>query len=117
MVSMTRDGKFGVEGEMWISRRARGVRGWMGRTQYLLHDTGLALREGDVATRLILDELDLDLAALTAGLVIVVVVVLGAHATALGAAVVRAVAGLLQVIMTRREFLLADRSHIGHDSS
>ena len=84
------------------------------RWQYLLHNTSLALGEGDVATRLILDKLDLNLAALTARLVVVIIIVLGAHATALGAAVVRAVAGLLQVIVTRREFLLADGSHIGH---
>ena len=43
----------------------------------LLHDTGLALREGDVATRLVSDELDLDLAALATWLVIVVVLVIG----------------------------------------
>lgn len=87
----------------------------MGRTQYLLHNTGLALGKSDVATRLVLNEFDLNLTALTAGLIIIIVVVLGAHATALSTAVVRASAGLLQVIVTRRELLLADRSHIGHD--
>lgn len=81
---------------------------------YLLHDTSLALGEGDVTTRLILDKLDLDLAALTTRLVIVVVVVLSAHAAALGTAGVSAVAGLLQVIVVWRELLLTDRGHIGH---
>jgi len=81
---------------------------------YLLHDTSLPLRESDVATRLILNKLDLNLAALTARLVIIVVVVLGAHAAALGATGVSAVAGLLQVIMVWGEFLLADGSHVGH---
>lgn len=46
-----------------------------GQDAYLFHDTGFALGESDVATRLILDKLDLDLAALAAGLVVVVVVV------------------------------------------
>jgi hypothetical protein len=58
-----------------------------GTSTYLLHDAGLALGEGDVATRLILDELDLDLSALAAGLVIIIVVVVGSLALAFGAAV------------------------------
>jgi hypothetical protein len=81
---------------------------------HLLHDTGLPLGEGDVATRLVLDELDLDLAALTAGLVVIIIIVLGAHATALGAAGVSAVARLLQVIVAGGELLVSDRRHIGH---
>lgn len=81
---------------------------------YLLHDTGLSLGEGDVATRLILDELDFDLAALTARLVVIIIVVLGAHAVALGAAGV-AVARLLQVIVLARGELVIDGSHVGHD--
>lgn len=44
---------------------------------HLLHDTGLPLGEGNVATRLVRDELDLNLAALTAWLVIIIVVVVG----------------------------------------
>lgn len=81
---------------------------------YLLHNTSLPLGKGDVTTRLILDELNLDLAALTARLVIVVVVVLGANAAALGTAGVSAVARLLQVVVVRRELLLTNRRHIGH---
>jgi len=41
----------------------------------LLHDTGLPLGECDMATRLVSDELDLDLSSLTSGLIIIVVVV------------------------------------------
>ena len=44
---------------------------------YLLHDTSLALGEGDVTTRLVLDELDFDLPALATWLVVVVVIVVG----------------------------------------
>lgn len=40
-------------------------------TTDLLHDAGLSLGEGDVTTRLVLDELDLDLSSLAAGLVLV----------------------------------------------
>ena len=82
---------------------------------YLLHDTSLPLGEGDVATRLILDKLDLDLAALTAGLVVIIIIVLGAHAVALGATGVGAVTRLLQVIVLARGELLVDGSHVGHD--
>jgi len=81
---------------------------------HLLHDTGLPLGEGDVATRLVLDELDLDLAALTARLVVVIIVVLGAHATALGAASLSAVARLVQVIVAGGELVVSDSRHVGH---
>ena len=47
----------------------------------LFHDTGLALGEGDVATRLVGDELDLDLPALATRLIIIVVVVVGGRGT------------------------------------
>lgn len=43
----------------------------------LLHNTGLALREGDMATRLIRDELDLNLSSLATRLIIIIVVVVG----------------------------------------
>lgn len=42
---------------------------------YLLHDACLALREGDVSTRLVADELDLDLATLAVALLVIIVVV------------------------------------------
>jgi ABC-type uncharacterized transport system ATPase component len=66
-----------------------------------------------VATRFILDELDLNLATLTTRLVIIIVVVLGTNATALGTAGISTVAGLLQVIVTRGK-LVVDGSHVGH---
>ena len=53
------------------------------RRTHLLHDAGLPLGEGDVTTRLVLDELDLNLATLAAGLVVVIVVVVGGGAGAL----------------------------------
>ena len=86
-------------------------------TTYLLHNTSLPLGESDMATRLILYKLDLNLAALTTGLIIIVIVILGAHAAALGAAGVSAVAGLLQLIVTGRKLLVRDSSHVGHDGS
>lgn len=86
-----------------------------GGSTYLLHDTSLPLGEGDVATRLILNKLDLNLAALTAGLVVIIIVVLGAHAVALGATGIGAVASLLQLIMLTGGEFLVDGSHVGHD--
>jgi hypothetical protein len=69
---------------------------------HLLHDTGLALGEGNVSTRLVLDELDLNLPALAAGLVVVVVVVVGGRARALGAAVCIAdIEGAVAVVVDR----------------
>lgn len=69
---------------------------------YLLHDSGLALGKGDVPTRLVLDELDLNLPALAAGLVVVVVVVVGSRARTLGAAVAVADAqGAIAVVVDR----------------
>lgn len=44
---------------------------------YLLHDARLALGEGDVPTRLVLNELDIDLPSLAAWFVVVIVVVVG----------------------------------------
>lgn len=48
----------------------------LGRTN-LFHDTGLALGESDVSARFVADELDLNLAAFTAALLIVVIIVVG----------------------------------------
>ena len=71
-----------------------------GRT-YLLHDTGLALREGDVATRLVLDELDLYLASLAARLVVIVIIVVGgsAGASSLDTATLDAAIAILKVVV------------------
>lgn len=51
-----------------------------------LHDTGLSLREGNVATRLIADELNLNLTSLASSLLILILVVVGAAALTLDAA-------------------------------
>ena len=84
----------------------RGVRGRkqsvVGLTN-LLHDTSLSLGEGDVTTRLVLDELNLDLSTLTAALLIIVVVVVSTShrgSGSLGASRVGAVAS--EVITWRR---------------
>ena len=71
-----------------------------GRTN-LLHDTGLPLGEGDVSTRLVLDELDLDLASLAARLVVIVIVVVGsgAGARSLGTAALDGAIAVLQVVV------------------
>lgn len=63
-----------------------------------------------MTTRLILNELDLDLATLTARLVIIIVLVVGAHTVALGAPAV--ITG--KVIMTRRQ-LFIDSRHDGKE--
>ena len=43
----------------------------------LLHNTGLALGECNVPTRFVADELNLNLAAFTAALLVVVVIIVG----------------------------------------
>lgn len=72
-----------------------------------------------MATGLVLDEFNLDLSALATGLVLIVLVVLGGHAIALGDVVVGgAVAssrGLLEILVGgRRGILLTDGRDIGH---
>lgn len=75
-----------------MTRRATVDRGEETRREirsgtYLLHDTGLALGECDVATRLVADELDFDLAPLATALLVVIIVVVGrARARTLDAA-------------------------------
>ena len=69
-----------------------------------------------MATRLILNELDLNLSALATLLLLVLFIV--THAT-LGSAVIRSAVtgrGLLQLILGRRRVLLTDGSDVGHDS-
>jgi hypothetical protein len=85
---------------------------------YLLHDAGLALGKGDVATRLVLDELDLDLPALAARLVVVIVVVVGGRARALGAAIgiggVEGAVAVAVVVELRRRVLVVFGDLAGH---
>lgn len=66
----------------------------------LLHDTSLALGEGDVSTRLVLDELDLNLATLATRLVIIVVVVVGSAGTrALDASALERAIAILKIVL------------------
>lgn len=46
---------------------------------HLLHDTSFSLREGNVATRLVLDEFDLNLSAFSSALLIVVIIIIARH--------------------------------------
>lgn len=91
-----------------------------GNQTYLLHDTSLALGEGDMTTRLVADELDLDLAALTATLLVIVVIVVGrARAGALNAAglanvVVVAVADSMRVVELGGRGLFVLIGDVGH---
>jgi hypothetical protein len=76
-----------------------------GHVTYLLHDAGLPLAECDMSTRLVLDELDLNLSSFTAGLVIVVVVIVcGRRTRTLGATAFTksTVAVADRVVVTRR---------------
>lgn len=79
---------------------------------HLLHDTSLSLGERNVPTRLILNKLDLDLATLTAGLVIIVIFIVGAQTIALGTTTISAVAG--EVIVTRRKLFVDNCRHLGN---
>ena len=67
-------------------------------TTYLFHDAGLALRKGNMSTRLVLDELDFNLSALAARLVRVVIAVILGLAGALNAAVRIALEGAIVAI-------------------
>lgn len=55
-------------------RERKGRRGGK-KTNHLLHDTSFSLREGNVPSRLVLNELDLNLATLTAGLRVFIVII------------------------------------------
>ena len=70
----------GDDGQFWGTLSGRTPQ------HYLLHDTGLPLGEGNVTTRLVLDELDLDLPALATWFVVIVIVIVGrSRDAALGA--------------------------------
>ena len=100
--------------------RASGSRAEENMTN-LLHDAGLALGEGDVAARLVADELELDLAALAAALLVVVIVVVGgARAGALDAATLTdggvAIADGMRVVELGGRGLVVLISDVGHFS-
>ena len=75
---------------------------WFVTASYLLHDTSFSLGEGDVSTRLVLDELDLDLPAFSDSFLIVIVVIVTCHGSSwsLGASGVNSIAG--QIVAGRR---------------
>ena len=111
------DGMCGVSHATRVNRDCFGAkllrRGLMGSarlgtaTTYLLHDTSLPLREGDVPTRLVLDELDLNLPALAPGLLVIVVVVIGGGTRAFGAPV--GIAGTQSAIVAIANSVVVDR--------
>lgn len=80
----------------------------MTRHSHLLHDTRLPLREGDVSTRLVLNELDLDLTALTARLVVVVIIVVGGIGGTLALDAARLVAVLELLLLVVAGGVLVD---------
>lgn len=85
----------------------------------LLHDASLAFGEGDVAARLVTNELDLDLAALATALLVVIIVVVGrARAGALDTAgladIVVAVADGMRVLKFGGRRLVVLISDVGH---
>ena len=79
---------------------------------YLFHDPSLALREGNVPTRLVLDELDVNLSPLAPRLIIVVVVVIGCrtHARAFDATSISAIAG--HVVVAGRSIGVSNVGHL-----
>ncbi len=84
----------------------------------LLHDAGLALGKGNMATRLVRDELDLNLAALAATLFVIIIVVVGGRRTlALDAARLgggAAVAYRVGVVNVLRRGLVVLVGDVGH---
>ena len=79
----------------------------------LLHDARLALREGNVPTRLVLDEFDVNLSPLSSRLVVVVIVVIGssAHARTLDTARIGTVAIVGRVQAGRVGVWIGNVSH------
>lgn len=88
----------------------------LSKKTHLLHDAGLALGKGDVAARLVADELDLNLATLAAALLVIVVVVVGSWARSLdAAALVRvAIAHRVRVVELRGRRLVVLVGDVGH---
>ena len=81
----------------------------------LLHDAGLALGEGDVSTRLVLDELDLNLASLATRLVVVIVVVVSRAGTrTLDASALEGAIAVLEVVGSGGRVGLVIGGDVGH---
>lgn len=83
----------------------------------LLHDSRFPLGEGDVATRLVADKLDLNLPPLTAALLVVVVVIVGSGARSLDAATLAggAIANRMRVVELGGRRLVVLVGDVGHD--
>lgn len=81
---------------------------------YLLHDTSFALGKGNMPTRLVLDELDFNLSSLAAGLIVVVVIVVGSSARTLDAAVLHAERAISVVVDGGRRVLVVLGDFAGH---
>ena len=84
---------------------------------YLFHDPGLTFREGNVSTRLILDELDVNLPPLPTRLVIIVVVIVAgcADARALDTATLGAtVPGRESIVLGAGGLLVIGIGDVGH---
>ena len=88
-----------------------------GAPTYLLHDAGFALGEGDVSTRLVLDELDLNLAPFAPGLVVIIVVVVGGAGTrTLDASALQSAIAVIQIVWSSGRVGLVvggDLAHVG----
>lgn len=89
----------------------------MPRLAHLLHYTGFPLRESDVTTRLVLDELDVNLSSLAPRLVVVIVIVVSSsrHAWTLDASSI-AIAVTSQRVVSTGAVLgirILDVGHIG----
>ena len=87
---------------------------------HLLHNSRFALREGNVTTRFVLDELDVDLPSLPTGLVIVIFIFIasGVHTLTFDAAVLLRtgpVAGRKVIILDRGR--LGGIGDVGHEAT
>jgi hypothetical protein len=86
-----------------------------GRSTNLFHDASLALGKGDVAARLVGDELDLNLPTFAVALfVIIVVIISGAGTGTLGATRLAAIADRVRLIEVGRRGLVVLIRDVGH---
>lgn len=87
---------------------------------YLLHDASFALREGNVPSRLVADELNLNLTTLAATLLVIIIVIVGSagalalDSTRFGGACTCAVADRLRVVELGRGRLVVLIRDVGH---
>jgi hypothetical protein len=86
------------------------------RETHLFHDTCLSLGKGDVATRFILDEFNLNLPSLTSRLIVIIVIIVGSSAEArtFGASILDGTIAGDKVILSGRRVFVSDGSDIRH---